>query len=109
MTELVEPRVRGLVAEHLGVDSDELSSDVSLVDELAVDSLDIVELALFVDIDQHIPFHGISKPRALDLARLKHRVAVREDHGRSPAAETLQHVERDRVEAIRERVVHHER
>ena len=49
MTELVEPRVRGLVAEHLGVDSDELSSDVSLVDELAADSLDIVELALAIE------------------------------------------------------------
>jgi len=49
MTEHVEPRVRGLVAEHLGVDSDELSSDVSLVDELAADSLDIVELALAIE------------------------------------------------------------
>jgi acyl carrier protein len=49
MTELVEPRVRGLVAEHLGVDGEELSSDVSLLDDLAADSLDIVELALAIE------------------------------------------------------------
>jgi acyl carrier protein len=49
MTQLVEPRVRGLVAEHLGVDGEQLTSDVSLVDELAADSLDIVELALALE------------------------------------------------------------
>ena len=49
MTELVEPRVRGLVAEHLGVDGEDLTRDVSLVDDLAADSLDIVELALAIE------------------------------------------------------------
>src|SRR4029077_11766400 len=34
----VEPRVRRLVAENLGVDAEELSLDVSLVDDLAADS-----------------------------------------------------------------------
>jgi acyl carrier protein len=49
MTELVEPRVRGLVADHLGVGTEDLSSDVSLVDDLAADSLDIVDLALAIE------------------------------------------------------------
>lgn len=49
MNQLVEPRVRGLVAEHLGVDGAELTADISLVDDLAADSLDIVELALAIE------------------------------------------------------------
>jgi acyl carrier protein len=46
MFDLVEPRVRRLVADHLGVDVEELTSDVSLTDDLAADSLDLLELAL---------------------------------------------------------------
>jgi acyl carrier protein len=44
--EPVEPRVRCLVAERLGVDPEELTPDVSLTDDLAVDSLDLVDLAI---------------------------------------------------------------
>jgi acyl carrier protein len=49
MIQFVEPRVRGVVAEHLGVDGEQLTVNVSLVDELAADSLDIVELALALE------------------------------------------------------------
>lgn len=49
MSETVEPRVRRLVAEHLGVDLDELAPDVSLTDDLAADSLDLLELALVLE------------------------------------------------------------
>ena len=49
MFTIVEPRVRGLVAEHLGVGTEELTHNVSLVDELAADSLDMVELALALE------------------------------------------------------------
>src|SRR5439155_24915220 len=42
---LVEPSVRRLVAEHLGVGAEELVSHVSLRDDLAADSLDLIELA----------------------------------------------------------------
>src|SRR2546430_7825934 len=45
-----------------------------------------------------VPVHDLLKSRALDLARLKHRVAIGEDDRRSPAVEPLQHVERVRVE-----------
>ena len=44
MWSLVEPRVRRLVAEHLGVAEEELSPELSLVDDLAADSLDFAEL-----------------------------------------------------------------
>jgi acyl carrier protein len=45
MQAALEPRVRCLVADTLGVGVDELAPDVSLTDELAADSLDLAELA----------------------------------------------------------------
>ena len=49
MDEFVELHVRRLVAEHLAVGVDELVSHVSLRDDLAADSLDLVELALALE------------------------------------------------------------
>jgi acyl carrier protein len=49
MEEFVEPHVRRLVAEHLGVGIEELLSGVSLREDLAADSLDLVELALALE------------------------------------------------------------
>ena len=45
----VETRLRSVAAEALGVAPGELSCDVSLIDELAVDSLDLLELVLAAD------------------------------------------------------------
>jgi acyl carrier protein len=61
----VDATVRELVAEHLGVDSEQLAREVSLVDDLAADSLDLVEIA--VAIEGHL---GIELPqRFLDQVR----------------------------------------
>jgi acyl carrier protein len=49
MAEFAEPRVRALVAEHLGVDIDDLASDISLTDNLAADSLDLLDLAMALE------------------------------------------------------------
>ena len=49
--ELVEPRLRHLVAECLCVGTDELRADVSLVDDLAADSLDLLEIAIAAEGD----------------------------------------------------------
>ena len=49
MDEFVEPHVRRLVAERLGVGLDELVSDIALRDDLAADSLDLVELAVALE------------------------------------------------------------
>jgi acyl carrier protein len=49
MFDFVEPRVRRVVAEQLGVNADELAEDVSLTDDLAADSLDLLELALALE------------------------------------------------------------
>jgi len=61
----VERRVRRLVAENLGVDAEELSLDVSLVDDLAADSLDVLEvgLTLEADLGLAIPEKALSRVR----------------------------------------------
>ena len=46
MFDFVEPRVRRVVAEQLGVNVEELTPEVSLTDDLAADSLDLLELTL---------------------------------------------------------------
>jgi acyl carrier protein len=47
-TEDIETRIRILVADQLGVDVHELAHDVSLIDDLAADSLDLAEIALAI-------------------------------------------------------------
>src|SRR5881628_4144962 len=49
MSEFAEPRIRRLVADYLGVSADELTPEVSLTDDLAADSLDLLELALALE------------------------------------------------------------
>jgi acyl carrier protein len=65
MYEFVEPHVRRLVAKHLGVGTEELVPDISLRDDLAADSLDLVELAMALEAE-----FGIVMPeRVLDRVR----------------------------------------
>jgi acyl carrier protein len=47
----IEPRVRRLVADRLGVSAEDLIPEASLADELAVDSLDLLEIAIAVEAD----------------------------------------------------------
>ena len=49
MAEHVERRLRALVAERLGVNEHELEAHASLRDDLAVDSLDLVEVAVAIE------------------------------------------------------------
>lgn len=89
MLEPVEPQIRRVVAERVGVGQEELAPEVSLADDLAVDSLDMVELALALEDE-----FGITVPeqvldevrtyqhlvdRVLDLAR-----AAADDSGEPP-------------------------
>src|SRR5213592_1620657 len=57
MRSLPEFRLRGLVADTLGVGPEDLALDVSLTDDLAADSLDIAELAVRLENDL-----GVSLP-----------------------------------------------
>jgi len=45
----IDPDLRHLVADLLGVDPDELVPEASLIDDLAADSLDLVELAIVLE------------------------------------------------------------
>src|SRR5262249_35785574 len=47
----IEPRVRCLVAERLGVSREDLIPEASLADELAVDSLDPLEIGVAIETD----------------------------------------------------------
>jgi acyl carrier protein len=47
----VESRVRRIVADRLGLAPDELLPDTSLADDLAVDSLDLLEIAIAIEAD----------------------------------------------------------
>jgi len=65
MSEFAEPRIRRLVADYLGVSAEVLTPEVSLTDDLAADSLDLVELALVLEGE-----FGIEVPeRAIDEVR----------------------------------------
>jgi acyl carrier protein len=65
MFNVVEPRIRRLVAEQLGIGPDELSPIVSLTDDLAADSLDLVELGLAIEqeLDIVLPDHLMTEVR----------------------------------------------
>ena len=45
----VEPRVRRLVSETLGLDAGDLTREISLTDDLAADSLDLTEVVITVE------------------------------------------------------------
>ena len=45
----VEQKVRGLIAEQLGVAEDEIKTTSSFIEDLGADSLDIVELVMAME------------------------------------------------------------
>ena len=45
----VEDKIKGLVAEQLGVSEDEVTPEASFTDDLGADSLDIVELVMAIE------------------------------------------------------------
>lgn len=45
----VEPRVKKIVAEQLGVNESEIKNESSFVDDLGADSLDTVELVMALE------------------------------------------------------------
>ena len=90
----IEARIRTVVADRLGLSMDDLGEEVSLVDDLAADSLDLVEIALAIEANLGVvlPRHFLDEVRTcgelvdatLTLARRRHR---RERHfGDEPVA-----------------------
>jgi acyl carrier protein len=87
MYDLVEPRVRHVVADHLGVDSDDLRPEISLVDDLAADSLDLVEVAMALESELGIEMSERQLQRVRTYADLvEATVALAQRRGRREAA-----------------------
>jgi len=63
--EFIEPHLRHLVADRLGVGEEELVPDVDLREDLAVDSLDLLELGLAIEAE----FGVTLAERALEQVR----------------------------------------
>ena len=64
----VEAYIRALVADHLGVDVGDVTPEVSLVEDLAADSLDLMELALGIEgnLGVVVPFHFLDRIRTYE-------------------------------------------
>ena len=63
--DVLELRVRFIVAQQLGVDEAQLAFETSLVEDLAADSLDLVELALTLETE----FGIVVGPSSFDAVR----------------------------------------
>ena len=103
MFNVVEPRIRRLVAEQLGIGLDDLSPIVSLTDELAADSLDLVELALAIEQDLGIvlPDNLMAEVRTYgDLLAVVEAVRRAPDESSAPPA-VWARIVRDRDELHR--------
>jgi len=55
LRDLLEPRIRHVVAEQLAVDERALGDSISIRDDLAADSLDLLELTLLLEHEFHVP------------------------------------------------------
>lgn len=49
MMAAVQPKVREVIADQLGVDPERVKAEASFIDDLGADSLDIVELVMAVE------------------------------------------------------------
>jgi acyl carrier protein len=59
----VEPRIKKIIEEQLGVEGDRIKPEASFIDDLGADSLDIVELVMAMEeeFDIEIPDEDAEK------------------------------------------------
>ena len=65
-------RIRSIVADRLGVDRGEVTSDASILDDLGADSLDVVELVMAIEdeFDIEVPDEDVERMRTIsDMER----------------------------------------
>jgi acyl carrier protein len=89
LLEMVEPRVRALVVYDLGVEPADLTLQSSLSDDLAVDSLELLELVVRIEdeLDVTVPERAITQMRTygdLVMVVLGQVVAVMATEGSVP-------------------------
>ena len=63
----VEGKVKNIIVEQLGVDSEKVKAEASFIDDLGADSLDIVELVMAMEeeFDLEIPDEDAEKLRTV--------------------------------------------
>jgi acyl carrier protein len=73
----IQERVKAIIADQLGVDEGEITSEASFVDDLGADSLDTVELVMALEEE-----FGIEIPdeEAEKIATVKDAVNYIEEH-----------------------------
>ncbi len=89
----LEAQIRQIVADHLGVNADDLTPEVSLTDDLAADSLDLFELAVALEeeLGVDVPESALEQTRtygevvAVTMAALGRARRVTERTSKSPA------------------------
>lgn len=64
----IEEKVRGIIADQLGVSEDEIKPESKFIEDLGADSLDIVELimAMEEEFDTEIPDEEAEKIRTVN-------------------------------------------
>ncbi len=64
----VNPKVKEIIVEQLGVDSEKVKSEASFIDDLGADSLDIVELVMAMEekFDLEIPDEDAEKLKTVN-------------------------------------------
>ncbi|MEQ1664474.1 MAG: acyl carrier protein [Bdellovibrionales bacterium] len=64
----VEPRIKKIIEEQLGVEGDRIKPDASFIDDLGADSLDIVELVMAMEeeFDLEIPDEDAEKLKTVN-------------------------------------------
>jgi acyl carrier protein len=67
MSEALVEQIRKLVAEQLGVDRNQVTSQASILNDLGADSLDVVELVMAIEesFDIEIPDEAIEEMRTI--------------------------------------------
>ena len=63
----IEPRIKKIIEEQLGVEGDRIKPEASFIDDLGADSLDIVELVMAMEeeFDIEIPDDDAEKLRTV--------------------------------------------
>ena len=63
----IEPKIKKIIEEQLGVEGDRIKPDASFIDDLGADSLDIVELVMAMEeeFDLEIPDEDAEKLRTV--------------------------------------------
>ena len=64
----VNPKVKDIIVEQLGVDPEKVKSEASFIDDLGADSLDIVELVMAMEeeFDLEIPDEDAEKLKTVN-------------------------------------------